>query len=131
MTTIPNPQIYRNAIDVIRERGWHQGDFFNDDGVAIGGCCIAGAIRYGTNGYPSVPSDATDEAEMWLVEKVLGAYYFDWVMLWASGGCADAVGKWNDAPDRTKAEVIAALEAAATAAESARAASQTGGEGRG
>lgn len=120
MTTIPDPQVFRDAIDVIRERGWHQGDFFDgeDGGEGTGACCTAGAIRFGTNGDPQFPSSVTDAAELWLVEHLLGGRYMEYVEHGSSGGCGEAIGRWNDEQDRTIADVLALLNRAV--AEAAR-----------
>lgn len=131
MTTIPDPQIYRAAADVIRENGWHKNEYFrpvSDVPPAKCPVCLMGAVLVAAVGTPQHIHDEGGECDetcfplVWLATFMTKAGYCD----------TDAMGiaDWNDEPERTVDEVVAALEAAASAAESARAA-QDGGEGRG
>jgi hypothetical protein len=91
-------QDLRAAAEVLRRDGWTRDTFTDDDGCH----CVAGAVGV-----------------------VTGETYIDrWreaiVTLAVSRGLAPwplSVYRWNDAPERTADEVIAALEAAADAAE--------------
>lgn len=77
------------------ERGWIQGNFADGRGV-----CIAGGIFAATNRqWPTERYKVYDEARLEM-NRFLGV---------------DCLSEWNDAPERTKAEVVAALRAAAEA----------------
>lgn len=85
----------REAAAIVRERGWTQGAYVDDDGRV----CIEGAICEALGGprpavVPFAPFVDADEE----LRAVIG--YVSPV-------------EWNDAPERTADEVIAALEAAA------------------
>lgn len=122
MTDIPDPQIYRAAADVIRRnglcKGWMADRRFDPDAAK---CPMStdGSIRFAVSGSPYAADDAAVAATDWFdafLASITPNYFDDF---------GDYVG-WNGDPMRTPAEVIAALEAAATDAESARAAGQTG-----
>ena len=89
----------RAAAEVLRRDGWTQGDYEKADGCK----CLSGALRSVCGGI-----DSTEP------ERYLPA----WGYLRALIG-REAI-TWNDAPGRTADEVIAALEAAADAAEADR-----------
>lgn len=124
--------ILRLAANRIREAGWTQGEFYRTpescDNGDPAGYCVLGAIyvssgialdfdeyqnRYvpvlPTNGYgrytPEAQSleDAFNDAVYRLAEQNDAGRY--------------GLATWNDEPQRTKDEVITALEAAAEAAE--------------
>ena len=82
----PHKQALLDAADYIRKHGWCQGESFGE-GETV---CAAGAIW-------SVNIDQWEDA-MWALADHIGT---------------PNVGDWNDKPDRTKEEVIAALEQAA------------------
>lgn len=89
-------EILRKAADVIRERGWHQGDYEGPGG----GVCAEGAINVVCNGTPNESGETAHKA------RVVLASFLN-----------NIINSWNDAPDRTVDEVIAALEEAAKRAE--------------
>jgi hypothetical protein len=116
VTTIPDPQIYRAAADVIRTNGWIQGAFYRGGpGRTPAKCpvCLEGAVRIATSGNPIDLNDDGFHAVNWLESQVVKSQDRDAI-------------DWNDNPDRTVDEVLAALEQAAVAAEAARTA-QDGG----
>ena len=86
------------AADLIDERGWHQGDYLGPAGEV---CCL-GAIRI-----------ASSPAQHLFVSDHLTAAKLLSTRLGLPAPDAVAAGKqivaWNDAPDRTQAEVTAAL----------------------
>lgn len=76
------------AADYIDEHGWCQGD----SGDASGRVCLVGALEMTINDRRRLKSAAD--------------------ALRHSIGCS-RLSRWNDAPERTQAEVVAALRAAA------------------
>lgn len=84
----------RAAAEVLRRHGWTQGTFYDPSTHRR---CAVGAIRFATRRVRS----RTDEA-LTAVENVIGG---------------EGVIEYNDAPDRSADEVIAALETAADRAE--------------
>lgn len=121
MTVIPDPQIYRAAADVIRENGWHQGDYYEPvDGLPPAKCpvCIMGALRVVAAGDPAKLNASSCEAVSWLTDLHIrfrpGAY--------------TSLDEWNDEDGREVADVLDFLDTAAVEAESARAAA--GGDAR-
>lgn len=121
MTTIPDPQVFRAAADVIRENGLCKGwmvDARVHPGLAKCPMSTDGSVRFVVSGKPTTLTDEAVAATDWFDE-------FMHTTLPGYSRYGDYVG-WNDAEERTEAEVIAALEQAASAAESARAA-QDGG----
>lgn len=89
-------RVLRRAADVMRERGWGQGRMFAYDGTV----CFWGAVRLASG----LGEDETVTGIPQPVRRELESRreYHAW---------AD----WNDAPGRTQAEVITALESAASA----------------
>ncbi len=84
--------VRRDAVDVLRARGWTQGWFVDDEDR----CCMAEAIyRANHDGHR-----ITEQVALRTVKAVVGA---------GDRG----VSVWNDEPGRTQAEVEAALLAAA------------------
>lgn len=83
---------------LIETRGWARNDY-----ECNGGLCIIGAIRAATNGDPFTWSDESGVLERFM-RSALGLCWLD---------------VWNDAPERTQAEVIEALRKAAELARSA------------
>jgi hypothetical protein len=100
----------RAAAEVLRRDGWMQ----DDNGSCDGPKCLAGAVNYVVTGALSVDEfpeedeeqEARADAAMRVVADLVGENYV-------------FIARWNDAPGRTADEVIAALEAAADAAEQA------------
>lgn len=102
--------ILDRAADVIERNGLHKGSF-----CAMGpdlpkllsnrACCARGAINFAANGEnPQQTSDAGELAHDALCRH-----------LGISGNVDQSVADWNDAPDRTAEQVIAALRGAARA----------------
>ena len=88
-----NPsQICRDAAQLIRARGHAKHSYVGADG----GLCLMGALRIAAFGKVCV---CTSE----FPRGIWGAF----------GMPRSSLAFWNDAPERTPAEVIAALEAAA------------------
>ena len=100
-------EVLEAAADRIERDGWYRGDFFADpppyfnvDDIARiliatpKPCCVSGALIAEVGHYD------TDTAERLLMQH-LG---LRWI---------DELPRWNDAPGRTKEEVVAALRAAA------------------
>lgn len=98
MTTMTIPQVLCRAEQVIAESGWCQRAF--QDGT--GAVCARGGIRMAVAGTVIYPR-LTDPQLLLTraAEDALSAHI---------GGCVD---RWNDEPQRTEAEVRAALLAAA------------------
>lgn len=123
MNEIPDPGIFRSAADVIRENGLNKGEFsarfrHTDSPLA---CCTAGALQLIASGVPDLASKEADAAMLWLLEKALPDVSMDTAIHDQPGGLAEPIALWNDAPERTADEVIAAFERAAVAAEAERA----------
>jgi len=76
---------YLKAIEVIEQKGWCKGHLQNTQGEV----CMAGAIQIATFNNASLQKKALN-----LMHKTLGIL----------------ISKWNDAPERTKGEVIAKLK---------------------
>ena len=95
------PDVLRHAARIIEERGWCQRDMTTPDGRV----CLVGAIVIAngcdTNGFGGYFTPIGSEA---------------WDLMWDR--LVVLPSSWNDTPGRTAAEVIAALNAAADAAES-------------
>jgi hypothetical protein len=94
----------RAAADVLRRDGWIQR---NDHGPH--GHCAAGAIEVAID-----PNSIETRNEGWDWEQ--NERFSEATLILARSFNAE-VTAWNDTPGRTAAEVIAALEAAAQAAE--------------
>lgn len=112
--------ILDRAAEVIERNGWHQGDYFNRDqegaGINPADCavCTRGAINIvATGGNPVNDYDVNGVAAAEALDLFL------WDTFEAEGRYG--IAPWNDAPERTAAEVIAVLREAA-AAERERAA---------
>lgn len=101
MNTKSDVQILEDAATIIERNGWHQGDLAAWGGdwfeqIKAGSpCCIVGAVH--------VAGDSEYDRYMW--ELATSA-------ITEKGFYSTAPG-WNDAPERTKEEVIAALRNAA------------------
>lgn len=97
----------RAAADVLERDGWTQGRL----GTADGPKCAVGSIYFvatdcrdmGDESYVKAETDRAEEAGRALSRQI--------------GVPRDLVPEWNDAGNRTAAEVIAALRAAADRAE--------------
>lgn len=80
------------AAAYIREHGWIQGDYFVSKTDQTGACCALGAIR-------TTLEEANDEcllAQAFAQEVGLPQTY--------------GIHRWNDAPGRTKEEVLAVFD---------------------
>ena len=97
----------RAAAEVLKRDGWTQGDYFDPES----GCkCVSGAIAHvASQGRTPAPGrlDLDGEFDRWAAAaKVFRRVVQD-----------DSIVNFNDTTGRTADEVIAALEAAADAAE--------------
>lgn len=89
-------QVLRQAADVIRERGWHQGQYVS---AAHGGVCIEGAIHVVLTGDPRDCPWSPCFAAQEVLRGYLGLYV------------QEALGPaFNDSPSTTQDEVLEALE---------------------
>jgi hypothetical protein len=131
VTTIPDPQIYRAAADVIRRNGWNQGHFYGLEAFGEGRprelcpLCLLGAVNLAVNGDPADLRGAATVARHWLAGLIRPG--MSAAQLAKQPGI---VPRWNDQPGRAAVDVLDLLARAATAAESALAA-QDGGGSRG
>lgn len=92
-------EILRAGKANIERRGWGQGDEVCLMGLPDGPCCVATAL----------PKDGPNlELSMVAIELFQKANGLDLMQ---------GIGDWNDAPERTKEEVLAAYDKAITAAE--------------
>lgn len=82
------------AKEYLLNHGWHQGDFGPD--WQCGPRCVAGAIKESGGQTRGEPWNKMTFAAFRAVRDVVG----------------ESPADWNDAPDRTLDEVIAALDAA-------------------
>lgn len=91
-------EVLRKAADVIREQGHCKGVYSTEDGRV----CVYGAINTAAGHWPVFEGDdyVVDTACRTLMR------HLDYDVVY-----------WNDAPERTAEEVIAALEKAAELAE--------------
>jgi hypothetical protein len=97
----------RAAAQLIRERGWGQGDYVN----ASGCFCSVGAIRAACGIQDFAGQSKTAPSSTKPVREALG---------WLSRSVGRVLmAGWNDAPDRTVDDVLAAFDRAATLAEGA------------
>lgn len=102
--------ILDKAADVVQENGLYKGAFASG-GLGSGrpfskkACCARGAINLAAN--DSTPWQTSEAGEA--AHDALCSY------LGISGNVDQSVADWNDAEDRTAAEVIAALRGAAKA----------------
>lgn len=107
--------IFAEAADVIRERGWHQGNFVEKpdeamplvplrDQPQVGGVCLLGALGCAKgNPWITVNHNLADDVDTLI--GLIDAQYPE-MGPWYS------VADWNDKPGRTQDEVIAILEKA-------------------
>ena len=94
-------EVLAAAADLLEKPGaWTQGWYARDE---RGGICSAGA------------SDAICFCAVGAISKVSGGLppvqALD--LMRSAAGCTDNIGDWNDAPERTQAEVVTALRQAA------------------
>lgn len=94
MTDMTEAQVFDRAIDVLHERGWHQGSYRDPDTGAV---CIIGAISTASRGSAH-PMTGREWSLIATVYRHLGLH-----------GIA-GVAPWNDAPERTVEDVFLALK---------------------
>jgi hypothetical protein len=95
MSTVAD--VLDRAADVIVERGHHKRNYVGLDGSV----CAVGAIRVAIAGGPVSPL-RIDQFDTYRSAQA-----------WASDVVGSPISRWNDAPERTAGEVIAALREAA------------------
>ncbi|MEU0818866.1 DUF6197 family protein [Streptomyces mirabilis] len=109
-------EIYLKAAEVIRTNGHYKGAYYGwgESGVGItlapAECpvCTAGALSVAISGQPVPTSDEFDVVALDFARRTRLPFDLNWPTI--------AIGDWNDDPERTAADVIAALELAAKAA---------------
>lgn len=95
----------RKAAQVLRERGLAKGYYRDESGCV----CIKGALRIAHGGDVGLPETFDDYvADLMVVARGVIPGTVN-----VGGFAHDAITVWNDEPERTAEEVIAALEAAA------------------
>jgi hypothetical protein len=113
---VPCNLVLRDAAEYLAEHGWWQGDMFDDPDSPCPRVCALGAIRMSA---ADVGVEFTTTAGVfadYLVRHHIGAVQpVDAALDWLAGlpESESLVSAWNDDPDRTIAEVIAALYSAA------------------
>lgn len=114
MTDTITPQaLLDRAADIITERGWYQGHFIDEEGRCV---CALGALNLAYAEAAGVDASVNGGAwHGWPGPKPLNLAVD---ALQAATGQEDWIAEWNDDEDRTEAEVVAALRAAAKAGES-------------
>jgi hypothetical protein len=90
-TTHRSRHILARAADIIRDRGWHQGDWTSRQGAV----CVLQAVRLAAGG----DADAAADAAAVLIDRMRSRF----------GDHASSVTGWNDRSERTKADVLALL----------------------
>ncbi|MCW7941609.1 hypothetical protein AAW14_06055 [Streptomyces hygroscopicus] len=113
-------EIYLKAADIIRTNGHAKGDFYNipesQVGVSLGRCewpvCAAGALSIVVFGDPLPPREGQDgRTEFDAVVARLNARIEDFHLYGFEGEPPVLrLAGWNDADERTPADVIAAFE---------------------
>lgn len=110
-------KLLRKAAQVLRERGWCQGDYVDDKGcLCVYGACIV------ASGIEAKPANSIKRFEDWAIVRKAEDLVAE--PLRKAAGVDDSfsrtsVNDWNDDPARTVDEVLDALERAAVIAESA------------
>lgn len=135
-------EILDNAANILLRDGWHQGMYYEEVNYTGGTaedyqaaskaanqtapCCQAGAITraafgYAWVGFPKPNELATlhDRRERDAAVAKANGYMRDLVFSLGEGEEYTSTVAWNDAPGRTKDEVVAALRAAAERARAA------------
>lgn len=117
-TVNPVADILDKAADIIERQGWTQGDWYQELPVPPEDCpvCAGGGINVATDHAPDDDGytyDERDEAFRAFAHHVdpdqankseEGDYLDAWI---------SAIGEWNDDPERTIEQVVAALRACA------------------
>jgi hypothetical protein len=110
VTALTVPDVLRRAEQELAERGHHKGWYIDDNGKCV---CMMGACAVAIGMMPD-PKD--DDKQRWAGD--LDRWQFFMEVWQAVADCLDVQPpEYNDAPDRTEAEVRAALLAAAQRAE--------------
>ncbi|MFJ4637512.1 hypothetical protein ACIP69_18045 [Streptomyces hygroscopicus] len=121
--TIDFAATYREAANVIRVNGHNKGDWYSVPETGVGiqltpaeyPVCAAGALSIALTGAPRPTADGiplVEAAARHLLQHLIPGYKRA-LAIWDLGRL------WNDAPERTAADVIAAFENAARAEEMA------------
>lgn len=96
-TLAPECQVLLDAADVIRKQGWIQGSYHCGSYV-----CMMGAVCYAISKIAVPYKLPANKIQIFIkAERRLGIFL------------NEMPANWNDAPGRTKEQVIAALEGAA------------------
>lgn len=101
MTTLESKirAVAARAVEVLKERGWHQGAFAADLSDPQCALCLVGAINVAA-GLPPEDNDdfgADDSGPAWdVIERVEHLVHHN-------------AGWWNDLPERTAAQVVEVL----------------------
>lgn len=90
---------------------WYQGAHRDDSEFSGDDCavCLDGAVQWAICGYPNAPIKSHDE----------GRTYWRTIRRLQRTLEVENVSDWNDAPERTHAEVLAAFDRAIELAEAA------------
>lgn len=102
-------QEWKQVADVLRTRGWIQGDWSGEDGVCLLGAC--GIAWHDDASYFEVGDTGDlDEFRVGLLggEIISAGYEYDEHYAWQAG--MELVVAFNDYPDRTKNEVLAVVD---------------------
>jgi hypothetical protein len=97
-------QLLLDAMDLLEQRGHTKRLFFS---AASGGVCLAGAVRVAINDG-QIPND-------WFSPIQIDSLYYNVIRHLQQYLKTDCIATWNDAPERTAEEVIAAGRACANA----------------
>jgi hypothetical protein len=112
VTALTVPDVLRRAEQEVAKRGHHKGWYVDDNRRSV---CILGACAVAVGMVPK--SEAEDFWADWMRtdNDAYGVFSGAWSAV--SQYLDDNPPQWNDAPDRTAAEVRAALLVAAQRAE--------------
>ena len=106
MSTLTTVEVLRETKTLLEQRGWHKGWYFplatanGDEPSPDCPLCLLGALDVAAGGTPGDCTEASMAAQR-VISGVLFARNF-----------FAGVGTWNDAQDRTLAEVYALLDKA-------------------
>lgn len=106
-------EIYLKAAEVIRANGHYKGAYWgrpeSEVGVELTAAecpvCTVGALSVVTSGHPVPAIDEADGVIVHFASRLAGPVN--------AAAAVVAISTWNDAPERTAADVIAAFEQAA------------------
>lgn len=91
--------IFAKAADIIEERGWYQGWFYNIQKGCDGPVCLLGAVNVACGREPDVSNVADTDAVDKAVRRKLKRRVF--------------AANWNDRDGRTKEQVVNMLRSLA------------------